>query len=80
MHQLPDDRASGAVTVVYVLSHVRHDDLYDSGKLLGVFASEEEARSHIPQYLNLPGFQDHPDDFCVDEYALGALHWLSGFG
>lgn len=65
---------------VFLLSHIRHGELYDSEKLLGAFATEEDANAQIEKYLRLPGFCDHPDGFVVDEYVVGELHWLSGFG
>lgn len=69
---------------VFVLEHTRYeDDNSDNDiedfKLIGVFASLEQAQAAIAQLSTQPGFKDYPNGFHIDEYPLGQINWSSGF-
>ncbi len=65
---------------VYVVRHVHeHPDADDEVKLIGVYATVELARAAIARLVLLPGFDAHPEGFCVDRYELNQDHWTSGF-
>ena len=70
---------------VYVLEHARcKDDNPDNDvehyKLIGVFATQEQAEAAIEQLKSKPGFKDYPNGFHIDAYPLGQINWSSGFG
>jgi len=39
-------------------------------KLLGCFATREEAEAAVSMYLELPGFRDQPDGYSIDEFPV----------
>lgn len=51
----------------------------DDFKVLGVFTSRASAQRAIERARSLPGFQDEPNCFIVDEYTLDELEWATGF-
>lgn len=66
---------------VYILYHTRVDAFgCDNDKCLGVFSDTKKAERAKRYALNLKGFKDYPDGFCVVEYTLNEQHWLEGFG
>lgn len=65
---------------VYLMHHIRSDDEYgDSAKLIGVYRSENIARSAISRLKGQPGFRDHPNGFQIEAYELDKDHWVEGF-
>ena len=65
---------------VWLLSHVHvfdagHEDL----KLIGVFATAEEAEAARIQVAEQVGFRDCPDNFSIEEHSLGRIGWLEGY-
>ena len=66
---------------VFVLFHVRSDDEYgDDAKLIGVYSTNENAKSAISRLLPQPGFRDHPSGFTIEEYRIDQDNWTEGFG
>lgn len=65
---------------VYLLWHVHEmpDDEEDV-KLIGVYASPEDAEAGKARVGSQPGFRDTPDGFLVDRYVIGEDHWAEGF-
>ncbi len=65
---------------VFVVQHVRDvgGDCEDV-KLIGVYASEEDASHAVAALTIQPGFRDHKDGFSTDAYKLGRTHWEEGF-
>lgn len=63
---------------VYVLQHARYNedktnnDIEDL-KLVGVFATEADAKAAITQLSDKPGFKDYPNGFHIDAYPLGQI-------
>lgn len=51
----------------------------DDAKLIGVYATPEDADSARLRVVSQPGFRDHPDGFVVDRYTIGDDHWSEGF-
>lgn len=72
------------VKTVYVLEYARYkedntnNDVEDL-KLIGVFATEADAKAAIAQLSDKPGFKDYPNGFHIDAYPLGQINWSSGF-
>ncbi|SJN30210.1 homoserine kinase [Psychrobacter sp. JB385] len=73
-----------AQNTVFVLEHARYkgddrnNDVEDY-KLIGVFATEQQAQTAMAQLKNQPGFRDHPNGFHIDAYPLGQINWSQGF-
>ena len=66
--------------IVYVLHHVRSDDVYaDHPKLIGVYSSLSRAEAATNRLRDAPGFCDHPDGFTIDPYPTDEDHWREGF-
>lgn len=65
---------------VYVLHHVH---TFASGsedvKLIGVYSSNENARTAIKRLSQMLGFSEAPDGFHIDEYQLDKDHWAEGY-
>jgi hypothetical protein len=67
---------------VYMLWFVQEQDTAaDIELLIGVYATETEARKAIERRKDQPGFVDHPDGFQIHERMLGAEGegWRDGF-
>jgi hypothetical protein len=66
---------------VFLLQHVH---LFEHGtediKVIGIYATHDEAEAAISRLSALPGFKDTPDTFCISTYEVGADHWLEGYG
>lgn len=72
--------AEGYRAVVYVLQHeYEAASGSDEVKLIGVYRSRERAEAAAERLRSQPGFVDHPDGFCIDEYALDGDNWTEGF-
>lgn len=74
-----------AQDTVFVLEHALYkDDNTDNDvedfKLIGVFASEQQAKAAMEQLKSQPGFKDYPNGFHIDGYPLGQINWSQGFG
>lgn len=74
-----------AQNTVFVLEHAHYKDDDRSNdvedyKLIGVFATEQQAQTAMAQLKNQPGFRDYPNGFHIDAYPLGQINWSSGFG
>ena len=73
-----------AQNTVFVLEHAhykdddRNNDVEDF-KLIGVFATEQQAQAAMEQLKNKPGFKDYPNGFHIDAYPLGQINWSQGF-
>jgi hypothetical protein len=75
---------------VYLLWHMRplegQEDLdrdmvhiETEDKFCGVFSTQAQAEAARRELSAQPGFQDYPDDFGIDVYALDELQWKEGF-
>lgn len=65
---------------VYILWHVHEfDDGHEEPKLIGVYATEDEANSARERVENAPGFRDLPQGFQLDRYEVGRDHWTEGY-
>ena len=73
-----------AQNTVFVLEHARckdddkNNDVEDF-KLIGVFATEQQAQAAMNQLKSQPGFKDYPNGFHIDAYPLNQINWSSGF-
>ena len=73
-----------AQNMVFVLEHALYkDDNKDNDiedfKLIGVFATEQQAQTAINQLKSQPGFKEYPNGFHIDAYPLNQINWSSGF-
>lgn len=64
---------------VYLVWHVHPLESGDDEKLVGVYASEEDARAAIQRLRTKPGFVSFPEGFMVEAYELGKDHWTEGY-
>ena len=73
-----------AQNTVFVLEHAlykdddKNNDIEDY-KLIGVFATEQQAQTAMYQLKMQPGFKDYPKGFHIDAYPLGQINWSQGF-
>jgi uncharacterized protein YdaU (DUF1376 family) len=66
---------------IYLLSHdYETPTSLDNGALLGIYASEADARKAKEQLVLMPGFNEHPNGFHIDRYKINEDHWTAGFG
>jgi hypothetical protein len=47
--------------------------------LIGVYASETDARAAIELVKDQPGFREYPEGLQIHERQLGATSWTEGF-
>jgi homoserine kinase type II len=65
---------------VFLVHHVREfRDGTSDVKFIGVFSSEKDALDATSIVRSKSGFKDFPDDFSVEFYKIGKLHWTEGF-
>lgn len=65
---------------VFLLWHARKlPDDEDGDKLIGVYATADDADRAKQRALSLPGFRDSPEGFEVDRYIVGQDNWKEGF-
>jgi hypothetical protein len=65
---------------VYVVQHVHEfEDGTEDVKLIGVYSTEERAKSAVARLSENPGFKETPKGFSVDRYLVDRDHWLGGF-
>ena len=55
------------------------DDGDDTELLIGVYRTEEAARSAIERLKDQPGFRDYPQGFNSYEAVLNKDNWTEGF-
>ncbi|MBR2634566.1 MAG: hypothetical protein IKD31_03190 [Clostridia bacterium] len=60
---------------IYRLRHIYDNADYDlpAPLTLGYFSEPSKANEAIEHYRTLPGFQDYPNGFIIEECALGAV-------
>ncbi len=51
----------------------------DTELLIGVYATEADARAATTRVSKKPGFVDHRTGFQIERYELGQDHWTEGF-
>ena len=65
---------------VFLLWHVHEmADGEEDVKLIGVYASADDAERARLRVLPQPGFRDSPDGFHVSRYKVGHDHWTEGY-
>lgn len=65
---------------VYILWHVHEfDDEHEDAKLIGVYATEDEANAARDRVKDAPGFRDLPEGFHLDRYEVGRDGWTEGY-
>ena len=64
---------------VFILWHSYEKPDQEDPKLIGVYASRQDALQAEERARRQPGFADHPNGFHIDEYAVGKDHWTEGF-
>lgn len=67
------------MSTVLILWHV-HESAGDTDeKLIGVYATREDALAAIDRLKDKPGFRDAPSGFEISEYTVGKDHWTEGY-
>jgi hypothetical protein len=65
---------------VFVVQHVHElEDESEDVKLIGIYSSQDAARTAVERLRRLPGFCDTADGFQIDRYRIDEDHWVSGF-
>jgi hypothetical protein len=65
---------------VHILWHINQvPNGEEVEKLIGVYASETDARSAQARVSGKPGFIDCPEGFLIDEYTIGKDGWEEGY-
>jgi len=64
---------------VFVMLHAHEVDDSEEVKMVGVYSTEDAAKSAIERLRRQPGFCDTTDGFHVDRYCLDEDHWAEGF-
>jgi hypothetical protein len=65
---------------VFLLWHTHEfSDGEEHSKLIGVYATAEDAEAARLRALPRPGFRDLPEGFLVEEYVIGQDHWTEGY-
>jgi len=68
------------MAIVYVVQRVHVSALGDEDtKMIGVFATRQDADAAQTRLGMVPGFRDHLDGFETSEYEVGKVHWMEGF-
>jgi hypothetical protein len=64
---------------VFLLWHSYKRDGEDQDKLVGVYATHENAQQAILRLVAMPGFRDFPSGFGIDECGVDRDYWPEGF-
>jgi hypothetical protein len=65
---------------VYALHHVHEIDTDNEDvKLIGVYSTEDEAKTAIERLSGQPGFCETPQGFHIDRYTLDRDNWTEGY-
>lgn len=64
---------------VFVVQHSREVTDQEDVKMIGVYASRDDAEAAVGRMARQPGFREHPSGFTIDEYEIGKDHWAEGF-
>jgi hypothetical protein len=65
---------------VFVLQHVhKNSSESEDAKLIGVYSTEDQAKTAIGRVAGMPGFRDVPDGFHIDCYELDEDYWVDGY-
>lgn len=69
-----------SIDSVWLLQHVHEfADGSEDVKLIGVFASRQEAEEVQAKVASQPGFREMPEGFSITEHQLGVVGWSEGF-
>jgi len=63
---------------VFLLWHTNPET--EDVKLIGVYASNEDATGAMERLKDKPGFISSPSGFEISEYQVGRDNWTEGFG
>ena len=65
---------------VFLLWYVHAPDTDDENEfLIGVYNTEEEAKTAIERLKDKPGFVNARDGFQIHPYEINRDHWTEGF-
>ena len=75
-----DPRGHDMSEKAYLLWFVQEQDVAaDIELLIGVFATDTDARATIDRLKNKPGFVDFPEGFQIHVSEIGKNNWEDGF-
>ncbi len=63
----------------HLLTHCHLSDNQEMVKIIGIYASGDEAKLALHRISKLPGFQTRKDGFEITEYQVNEDNWTSGF-
>ena len=65
---------------VFLLWYVHAPDSANEDEIfIGVYSTEEEAKTAIERLKAKPGFADAPEGFQIHPYEINRDHWTEGF-
>ena len=67
------------MTSVFILHHSYGVADDEEVKLIGVYATREDAEAAVRRLAQQPGFRDYQSGFHVNQYEIGKDHWSEGF-
>ena len=67
------------MTHVHLLWHIHDLGDEEDWKFIGVYSSPENVQAAIKRVARLPGFQDDPKSFRIEEVTVDEDLWTEGF-
>jgi hypothetical protein len=67
------------VTTVFTIGNHIPRAVEMNEKLIGVYATEDDANGAIERFKGQPGFWDYLEGFEIDPYEIGKDHWEEGY-
>jgi hypothetical protein len=64
---------------VVLLWHIHEINGEEDSTFIGVYRTEDDARSAIERLKDKPGFAETVDGFSYERYELNVDHWTEGF-
>jgi hypothetical protein len=65
---------------VFVVQHAHAlDEDNEDLKFIGVYSTEENAKTAVSRLSLRPGFRETADGFHIDRYVVDKDHWTDGF-
>jgi hypothetical protein len=64
---------------VFIVWHTHETESQVDEKLIGVYATRNDADGAVDRLSCKPGFKDSSDGFEISEYVLGQDHWTEGY-
>jgi hypothetical protein len=64
---------------VFLLWYIPEGQADEDGLLIGVYSTEDGAKTAVGRLKDKPGFVDYPEGFQIHPHELNRDHWTEGF-